>query len=656
MNMHWVDWLIVGGLLLVTLLTGLYTKRYMRGVADYLSANRCAGRYLLTVAQGMSGLSAAAIIANYEQFYKAGFTALWWAALGMPVAVFISLSGFIRYRFRETRALTMAQFFEMRYSRKFRVFSGMLCWFSGILNYGVFPGITARLLMAFCGLPDTFLLFGLSIPVFPVVMLMMLAIALYLTLMGGQIALLITDFIQGQFAMVVMIGLSLFLLMRFDWSFIVEALRSAPENQSMMNPYQGSDLKDFSIYFFLMLGFMRLYGFMAWQGSQGYYSSAENAHEAKMSGILGQWRGIITPMIMVIPPVIAFTVLHHLHFAEDANAVQASLEMIQDPQVQGQVRTPLVLVRFLPVGVVGLFASLVISAAVSTDDSYLHSWGSVFVQDVLLPFKKKKLSPVQHVRWLRWAAVGTAVVAFFYSLFFPLREYIFMYFQLTGAVFIGGAGSVIIGGLYWKRGTAAGAWTALITGAVSAIIGVIILTWWGSIPFLSTLSETCPLNGIQMAFFTALLCISLYVIVSLLTCREPFNMDRLLHRGEYAVKEDQVRIHKKPPMPERILGIDKEYAFKDKLLAGGVFAYTFLWCLLLAVGSILNRITVISQQMWESFWHVMVIGLTGLGVITVVWFVTGGIRDARRMFKKLNAAERDAEDDGTVVQTEENNK
>jgi solute:Na+ symporter, SSS family len=45
-------------------------------VADYLSANRCAGRYLLTVAQGISGLSVAAMIANYEQFYKAGFSAL----------------------------------------------------------------------------------------------------------------------------------------------------------------------------------------------------------------------------------------------------------------------------------------------------------------------------------------------------------------------------------------------------------------------------------------------------------------------------------------------------------------------------------------------------------------------------------------------------
>jgi SSS family solute:Na+ symporter len=648
MNMHWIDWAVVGTLMLVCILIGHYTKRYMRGVADYLSANRCAGRYLLTVAEGMSGLSAASIIANYEQFYNAGFASLWWQQLLLPVSLVISLSGFIRYRFRQTRALTMAQFFEMRYSRKFRVFSGMLCWFSGILNYGIFPGVTARLLMAFCGLPDTVSLLGLNLPVFPLVMLVMLSMALYLTLVGGQITVLITDFVQGQVAMIIMIGLSIFLLTHFDWSYIMEAMHTAPRDQSLIDPFRGSKIRDFSIYFFLMLGFMRLYGFMAWQGSQGFYSSAKNAHEAKMSGILSQWRGIVTPMMMVIPPVIAFTVMHHAHFVEDAGMIQTTLHSISDPQVQGQVLTPLAMVRFLPVGAVGLYASLVIYAAISTDDSYLHSWGSVLIQDVVMPFKKKKLDPVQHVRWLRWAAISTAVIAFFYSLFFPLREYIFMYFQVTAAVFIGGAGSVIIGGLYWKRGTTAGAWTALVSGAVCAVIGVIILTWWENIPFLSTLKESCPFNGMQMAFFIALLSMTLYVIVSLMTGGQPFNMDRLLHRGAYAVEEDQVAVHQKPPLMERILGIDKEYTLKDKLLTGGVVAYTFLWCILLAVGFVLNRVMDIPQAVWERFWYVMVIGLTGLGVITVVWFLIGGIHDARQMFTRLNTMDRDSGDDGSV--------
>ena len=45
------------------------------------------------------------------------------------------------------------------------------------------------------------------------------------------------------------------------------------------------------------------------------------------------------------------------------------------------------------------------------------------------------------------------IFAFCWSLLFPQTTYIYMYFALTGAIFLGGAGSVIIGGLYWKRGT-----------------------------------------------------------------------------------------------------------------------------------------------------------------------------------------------------------
>jgi len=115
--MHWIDWMVVAGLILVTVFTGAYTKKYVRGVADYLSANRCAGRYLLTVAQGISGLSVVSIVANYEQYYRSGFPGLWWQQIMLPTTLLISLSGFVMYRFRETRALTMAQFFEMRYQQ-----------------------------------------------------------------------------------------------------------------------------------------------------------------------------------------------------------------------------------------------------------------------------------------------------------------------------------------------------------------------------------------------------------------------------------------------------------------------------------------------------------------------------------------------------------
>jgi len=45
----------------------------------------------------------------------------------MPLGLLMTLTGWVVYRFREMRSLTLAQFFEMRYSRNFRVFAGMTC-------------------------------------------------------------------------------------------------------------------------------------------------------------------------------------------------------------------------------------------------------------------------------------------------------------------------------------------------------------------------------------------------------------------------------------------------------------------------------------------------------------------------------------------------
>ena len=81
---------------------------------------------------------------NFEKFYHAGFAASWWQWLLTPLSVIVAMSGWVAYRFRQTRAMTMAQFFEQRYSRKFRIFTGLLAWFSGVLNYGIAPGIVGR--------------------------------------------------------------------------------------------------------------------------------------------------------------------------------------------------------------------------------------------------------------------------------------------------------------------------------------------------------------------------------------------------------------------------------------------------------------------------------------------------------------------------------
>ena len=48
--MHWIDWLIVLCPLALVAWIGIKTQKYVKGVSDFLSAGRVAGRYVVCVA------------------------------------------------------------------------------------------------------------------------------------------------------------------------------------------------------------------------------------------------------------------------------------------------------------------------------------------------------------------------------------------------------------------------------------------------------------------------------------------------------------------------------------------------------------------------------------------------------------------------------
>ena len=59
MNFHWIDWVVVVCVFMFFIILPNSTKKYNQSTADFLVANRCAGRYMLTLAEGMAGLGAA---------------------------------------------------------------------------------------------------------------------------------------------------------------------------------------------------------------------------------------------------------------------------------------------------------------------------------------------------------------------------------------------------------------------------------------------------------------------------------------------------------------------------------------------------------------------------------------------------------------------
>ena len=648
MNISPLDWLIVACLLGCLVAIALASRRYSHSVSDFLAGNRCAGRYLLTMSEGAAGLGMVGMVANFEQFYHAGFAASWWGNILAPVGLVIALSGWVVYRFRETRALTMAQFFEMRYSRRFRIFAGILAWFSGILNYGIFPSIVARFLIYFCGIPQHLSVWGISVPAFPLVMLVMLSFAVIFTTCGGMITVMITDFCQAQFINLAFLVVMVVLFVRFSWSTIVATLVAAPAHHSMVNPFDQSGVEDFNVWFFLILAFKLIYNCLGWQGTQGFNASAKSPHEAKMARVLAEWRNGVTFLMIMLMPICAYVLLHGPDFAAQAAAVQSSLSGIPDAQLRGQVTVPISLVHILPSGVAGLLLAAMIAAAIGNDSTCLHSWGSIFIQDVILPFRKTPISTEMHLRLLRGSIIGVATFAFFFSLVFPLRDFIFMYFLITGAVYLGGSGAVIVGGLYWKRGTTAAAWASLIVGGVFASGGAGLRIAWPHIERLRQITPEFPINGAWMALIASLIAICVYIGVSLATCRAPFDLDRILHRGVYAITGSPGATASALPRWKKRLGISEEFTRGDQCIYFFKISWTLFWFTTFLIGSVWAMLGHITDPQWAHWWLFTIMLSATVGFITIVWFLWGGVRDLREMLSILKGEKIDPNDDGTV--------
>lgn len=690
-GMQTLDWAIVIGM--IALLVGVlfYCNKFMRNAADFLAASRCAGRYVLSISEGVAGFAVINSVATFEMFYKAGFASQYWSMLSSATGLILSLFAWVTYRLRETRCFTLAQFYEVRYSRKFRVASGILTWISGVVNYGLFPAVSVHFFMVFCHFPKYFSFLGITWDTYGVLLFFAIGMGLLFAICGGQIAIMVTDFMQGVFCNIAFVVFILFIFKLGEWDTtggyvswqqVEESICMEP-GSSQINPFDTNKIGDFNVWYYVLGILFAVYGRGAWQGSMGYAAAAKNPHERKMAGILGTWRGMAQGLMIMLFPLAVIVLMNHPAFESVKIAIEDSLRESGNSaqlQEQGLVATALSLI--MHEGLLGLFVAVMFAAMLSTDDTYMHSWGSIFVQDVIMPFRKKQFSPKQHIWALRLSIIFVGVFAWFFSYFFRQTDYVYMFFAITGAI-VSGAGAALVGGLYWKRGGTLAAWAVYIVSAVMALGAIAIQQTWdfgdgtgfsywlannfhwqwvidsidgaqmASLAQGQMVAAKFPINGQWIHFICVATSIILYVGLSLyehyVMGKPDFNLDKLLHRGKYDTAQEHVA-KSEVSWIARKFGITPEFTLGDKLIYAATILWTLLWFVLWLVYIVWEKgFGGVPNEWWPRLWHFKVYLTLILGISCTLWFLVGGVFDVANLFKALKNSRQNDADDGTVV-------
>lgn len=753
--MTWIDWCITIIPMAALIWMAFYSRRYARGVVDYLAAGRIAGRYVISVGDLTAGLSVITLVAGCEQNYQTGFAVGFWGAVTAPVGVFIALTGYCMYRWRETRCLSMGQFLEMRYGSKFfRVFCATLRTIAEMVTNAIGPAIATNFFIYYLGLPHKIMICGVNLPCYAIIVALCLILALMFILPGGRISLLITDCVQGLLCYPVFVVIVGYIILNFSWTYdIAPVMWNRVPGQSFMNPYDVSELRDFNIFALIVSLCGSVLNRAGWIGNDTS-GAAKTPHEQKMAGVLGSWRNGFSWMMILLLAIVVIVFMTSPHFVGknrfDTNSTEVRQELsakvleeaipndealrakiiakvkevpsrvtqeyIDSPNSQQknldtpyfdtvrqelgdtpegryqfqkfrslyqQMMMPTVVAKIFPVGMLGLFCLLMVMLLISTDDSRIFNASSTLMQDVILPMFKGHLPQAKHLLYLRLMTIGVALFFLIVSLFFAQLDYINMFTTIMCSLWLGGAGPIMVFGLYSRFGNLTGAWCAIIFGSGTSLAGLILQRTWaltvypflekmgwveGLNNFLVTVSSPFnpwiewsmdpvkfPINSFEIYFISMVLSVGGYVIGSYLTYK-PYDLDKLLHRGKYADGPEPVK--EKWTLRNifsKIIGITPEYTRGDRIIAYSVFFYSVVY----SVGIVFFGI-VIWNAIWpwpHSWWTVKFFITTLLipgivGVISTIWFMIGGSIDAIHLFRDLKKRVEDPNDNGQILNDE----
>jgi SSS family solute:Na+ symporter len=471
------------GYLLVLLVIGIYSSRFSsEGISEFFVGGRRMNRFVVALSAVVSGRSAWLLLGVTGMAYAMGASALW-SVTGYTVAEFFLFLFYARRlrHFSEVHdCITLPDFFAARFGDddgKLRLTLALIILvFMVVYVSSQFVGGGKAMAASFGLSPGTGVL-------------LTAAIVLGYTMMGGFLAVSLTDTLQALFMMVGLVVLPLVALTHAGgWGPVMADLRA----------YDPAFIDPVSLGFGAWVGFVGI-----GLGSPGNphilvrYMSIRDPEQLKWAA----WVGTSWNVIMGAGAVLV-GMAGRIYFPEVRQLLSEDTENLYPLLAQAHLHPVLF----------GVVVASIFAAIMSTADSQLLVAASAVVRDFYEKVVRRE-RPVPRERLVIYSRVMVAGLVLVALGMGWLAESLVFWLVLFAWAGLGAAlGPTSILALYWRRLTRAGVFAGLLTGTVVTFV-------WNLTPALDALIyELIP--AFPLAFLAA-------VLASWMT-RPPENADALM--------------------------------------------------------------------------------------------------------------------------------
>jgi SSS family solute:Na+ symporter len=445
-----LDYIILLSYFAILIFIGVYFRRYIREAKDYFAAGAAVPWWLSGVSLWMASFSATFFVIYSQIAFKYGLVAMVIAWASVPVMVIARL--FFAHRWRRARVMTPLGFMEQRYS-KF------------VHQVFVWTGLPLRLIDNALRILATGIFLAPAIGqkwfTLNVSMVIVGLIMIVYSILGGQWAVLVTDFFQ--FVILCLAVLTFFVLCFVavgGFGGFLAGVRAAPD---MPPGFLHPIAPPYDFFYWIMFACIT---FLSYNASWGLVQKYNCVATEKDAGKVAVTMGVLSflgPLLFFFPAMVA---RFYLPGIMGAGVLNRSDEVYV-----------LMALKILPVGIMGVLVAGMFSATLSTLGNEYNVLSGVLTKDFYQRMVRPDADEKKLMAWgrLNCAMIGIITLGIAFGLKY-LKE-VFNLIDIMVKVFgaFGPAMMIpLLAGLLFKKVNSRGAVAGVVAGMFSGVLLVVL--------------------------------------------------------------------------------------------------------------------------------------------------------------------------------------